>query len=240
MATLNTTLSLTSTDVSSSALGLSVSASLGVSTPNIGMSRIVAGCGSPTSLVPLTSGTKYCYIKHLGKKADGTSASVNTINLSTLSSAPTRQSTAITVNASIVNGKVFNFVVDGVTLATITAAVNEDTTAQAICDALLLQSSIYSATFATVSSVIVITVTSSTLGDDMVITGTTDNASGLTIVATAATGSSFAMLRPGEFVFLPVKSGEGLSAVSGGNITANAVMVEYAYWTKGNEGVSGY
>ena len=81
MATLNATLSLTSTDVSSSAISFTVSDALVVGTPNIGMSRDVAAITSPTTLVPATVGTKYCYVKHMGLKSNGVSASLNTVNI---------------------------------------------------------------------------------------------------------------------------------------------------------------
>ena len=76
MATLVPTLTLTSTDATSDALSLSVTDSLTVGAPQVGLSKIaVAATGGTASvLVPSGSGNQYVYIKHTGFQADGTTA----------------------------------------------------------------------------------------------------------------------------------------------------------------------
>ena len=226
MATLNATLSLTSSDVSSSALSFTVTDALTVGTPNIGMSREVAAITTPTTLVPATAGTKYLYVKHLGLKANGVSATTNTVNLQTVTAAPV--STSITP------------VVDGVTLAAIAFDTysSADAVFVALNAALAAQPGILKSEHTTTSPNTVVTVTGANLGDSTTISITTDISGGGTVATsgsspiTAASGASTAILRPGEFAFLPVKGGEGLSAISAGVDSLNGCMLEYAYWTK--------
>ena len=81
MATLTPTLTLASTDATSDALNLSVTDSLTVGPPAIGISKVaiaVAG-GSDTTLVASSAGNKYVYIKHTGFASDGSSSSTNEI-----------------------------------------------------------------------------------------------------------------------------------------------------------------
>jgi len=233
MATLNATLSLTSTDVSSSQLSFTVTDALTVGTPNIGMSREVATITTPTTLVPATAGTKYCYVKHLGVKSNGTSTSLNNVNIQTVTAAPVRQVQTITFSAEPASTNTITPTVDGKSLSAITYTDSVSKTFELLCTALAGEPGILSATFVNSSPATVVTVTSAHLGDSTTLT-VADTVSGTTTVAetTAASGASSAILRPGEFLFLPVKGGEGLSAVSGGAIAADACMLEYAYWTK--------
>ena len=73
MATLTSTLTLSSTDTATDALSLSVTDSLAVSPPIKNMSKkpVAAGGGGNTVLVPSSAGNKYVYIKHTGKQSDG-------------------------------------------------------------------------------------------------------------------------------------------------------------------------
>ena len=237
MATLNATLSLTSSDVSSSALSFTVTDALTVGTPNIGMSREVAAITTPTTLVPATAGTKYLYVKHLGLKTNGVSATTNTVNLQTIEAAPVRQVQTITFDTLPTTGNTITPTIDGVTLAAVTYTDSADNTFVLLNNAIAAQPGVLTSTHVTTSTTTVITVTSANLGDATTIT-VADTVGGTTTVATsggstvAASGASTAILRAGEFAFLPVKGGEGLSAISAGTDSANACMLEYAYWTK--------
>ena len=200
MATLNATLSLTSTDVSSSAISFTVSDALVVGTPNIGMSRDVAA-----------------------------------------TEAPVRQVQTISFTALPVATNTITATVDGVSLAAVTYTTTVANTFTLFCAALAAQPGILKAEFTTISADTVVTVTSANLGDSTTLV-VADTVGGTTTVATAAgsgrvvaSGASSAILRPGEFMFLPVKGGEGLSAISAGVIAADACMLEYAYWTKSVE-----
>tara|TARA_R100001244_G_scaffold112790_1_gene83493 strand:+ start:395 stop:784 length:390 start_codon:yes stop_codon:yes gene_type:complete len=83
MATLTPTLTLTSTDLTSDALSLSVTDSLTASIPFIGPSKIAiaASGGSVTALVPSGSDNQYVYIKHTGYQNDGSTATTNQLSV---------------------------------------------------------------------------------------------------------------------------------------------------------------
>ena len=82
MATLTTTLTISSTDATSDTdFGLTVTDSLTTQHPSAGISRVaiaVAG-GSETTLVASSVGNKYVYIKHTGYQSDGSTASTNEV-----------------------------------------------------------------------------------------------------------------------------------------------------------------
>ena len=81
MATLTPTLTLASSDATSDALALSVTDSLTVTNPSIGISKIataVAG-GSDVTIVASSASNKYVYIKHTGYQADGSTSSSNEV-----------------------------------------------------------------------------------------------------------------------------------------------------------------
>ena len=82
MATLTPKLTLTGSAADfGSALSLSVSDSLDVDAPIVGISQVainVSG-GADITLVPSSAGNKYVYIKHTGYQADGSTASSNEI-----------------------------------------------------------------------------------------------------------------------------------------------------------------
>jgi hypothetical protein len=110
MATLTPTLKLASTDTASDALSFTVTDSLTVGAPSVGLSKIAiaVGGGSDTTLVGSSGNNKYVYIKHTGFQADGSTATDNevvidfgttdSIRLSTGEFAwfPAKASTAIT------------------------------------------------------------------------------------------------------------------------------------------------
>ena len=81
MATLTPTLKLESTDAASDALSFSVTDSLTVGQPAIGVSKVaieVAG-GADTTLVASSENNKYVYIKHTGVQADASTATTNEV-----------------------------------------------------------------------------------------------------------------------------------------------------------------
>ena len=81
MATLNTTLTLASTDVISDTLSMTVTDSLSVTTPIKALSKkaVAAGGGGNTVLIPSSAGIKYTYIKHTGKQNDGSTSTTNNL-----------------------------------------------------------------------------------------------------------------------------------------------------------------
>ena len=81
MATLSTTLTLSSTDVISDTLSMTVTDSLSVTTPIKALSKkaVAAGGGGNTVLIPSSAGIKYAYIKHTGKQSDNSTATTNNL-----------------------------------------------------------------------------------------------------------------------------------------------------------------
>ena len=73
MATIKTTLTLTSADTSSDALSLSVTDSLTVTSPSIGISKATApaGSGNAVTLAPSLDARRYLYVKHTGVDSGG-------------------------------------------------------------------------------------------------------------------------------------------------------------------------
>jgi len=82
MATLTPTLTLSSTDISSDTLSFSVTDSLTVVSPHIGIAKItVSTTGVNNIIQPATDGqTYYMYIKHTGT-SDGSTAVTTTLNI---------------------------------------------------------------------------------------------------------------------------------------------------------------
>ena len=82
MATLTPTLTLASTDISSDTLSFSVTDSLTVVSPHIGIAKItVSTTGANNIIQPATDGqTYYMYIKHTGT-SDGSTAVTTTLNI---------------------------------------------------------------------------------------------------------------------------------------------------------------
>ena len=82
METLTPTLTITSTDASADeTLSLSVTDSLTIGPPSIGMSKIAIAnaSGTASELVPAGSENQYVYIKHTGYASDGTTATTHEV-----------------------------------------------------------------------------------------------------------------------------------------------------------------
>ena len=76
MATLKPTISLVSTDATSDSLSFSVTDSLTVGPPAVGLSKvsIEASSGSDTTFVASSAGNKYVFIRHTGFQGDGSTS----------------------------------------------------------------------------------------------------------------------------------------------------------------------
>jgi len=235
MATLNATLTLASSDVTTDPLSFTLTKALSVKPPNIGVSRAVAPINTPTTLVPASVDNKYAYVKHMSLKTDGTTASTNTINIATIGDgAPVREVSTITLDADLVASNTITITVNGTALSAINYATSHAATLTAIATAIQATAGVLTAS----ASGRVITVTGANPGDPFTltssaITGGSSQATVTVAESTAASGAAFAQLAPGEFVFVPVKAGEGLSALASGTVSADGVLLEYAYFTKG-------
>ena len=82
MATLTPTLTLTSTDATTDQLSFSVTDSLSVTAPHIGLAKIsVTATGANNIIQPATDGqTYYVYVKHTGT-SDGSTVVTTTMNV---------------------------------------------------------------------------------------------------------------------------------------------------------------
>lgn len=82
MATLTPTLTLTSTDITSDLLSFSVTDSLSVTAPHIGLAKTsVSATGANNIIQPATDGqTYYVYVKHTGT-SDGSTVVTTTLNI---------------------------------------------------------------------------------------------------------------------------------------------------------------
>ena len=82
MATLTPTLTLTSTDATTDQLAFSVTDSLSVTAPHVGLAKIaVSTTGANNIIQPATDGqTYYVYVKHTGT-SDGSTAVTTTLNV---------------------------------------------------------------------------------------------------------------------------------------------------------------
>lgn len=234
MATLNATLTLASSDVTTDPLSFTLTKALTVKPPNIGVSRAVATITSPTLLVPVSTGNVYAYVKHMSKKTDGTTASTNTVNIATVGDgAPVREVSTLTFDADIVTLNSVVVTINGIAQTAVVYTSNHSTSMTAIATAIQSHADILTA----VASGRVITVKGANAGDPFTISvAITLGASQATVTVaetTAASGACYAELSPGEFVFLRVKEKEGLSAIAAGAVAADGVLLEYAYFTKG-------
>ena len=83
MATLNSTLTLSSTDATSDALSMTVTDSLTITSPSQGLSSTVAPVsgGTMAPVVPSGAANQYTFIKHTGKQGDGTTDSVDALSV---------------------------------------------------------------------------------------------------------------------------------------------------------------
>tara|TARA_Y100001938_G_C8085696_1_gene431862 strand:+ start:2335 stop:2739 length:405 start_codon:yes stop_codon:yes gene_type:complete len=81
MATLTPTLTLASTDVTSDTLSFSVTDSLTVAAPLVGISKIVAtATGSQSVIVPASTVIAYLYVKHTGT-TDGSTSTTRQVDV---------------------------------------------------------------------------------------------------------------------------------------------------------------
>ena len=78
MATLTPTLTLTSTDATTDQLSFSVTDSLSVTSPTVGLSRVtVTTAGASTIIVPNLDATRYFYLKHTGVDSSGSTVTTD-------------------------------------------------------------------------------------------------------------------------------------------------------------------
>ena len=84
MATLTPTLTLTSSDVSSDTLSLSVTDSLTVEAPIINVSTITATTtGGASIILPSVNAARYVYLKHTGLNSAGSSSGTDKVEVET-------------------------------------------------------------------------------------------------------------------------------------------------------------
>ena len=84
MATLTPTLTLTSSDVSSDTLSLSVTDSLTVEAPIINVSTITATTtGNASIILPSVNAARYVYLKHTGLNSAGSSSGADKVEVET-------------------------------------------------------------------------------------------------------------------------------------------------------------
>ena len=78
MATLTPTLTLTSTDATTDQLAFSVTDSLSVTAPFVGLSKVtVTTAGASTIIVPNLDATRYFYLKHTGVDSSGSTVTTD-------------------------------------------------------------------------------------------------------------------------------------------------------------------
>jgi len=78
MATLTPTLTLTSTDATTDQLAFSVTDSLSVTSPTVGLSKVtVTTTGASTIIVPNVDATRYFYLKHTGVDSSGSTVTTD-------------------------------------------------------------------------------------------------------------------------------------------------------------------
>ena len=78
MATLTPTLTLTSADATTDQLSFSVTDSLSVTSPTVGLSKVtVTTAGASTIIVPNLDATRYFYLKHTGVDSSGSTVTTD-------------------------------------------------------------------------------------------------------------------------------------------------------------------
>ena len=84
MATLNATLTLASSDISSDTLSMTVTDSLTVVSPIVNISKITATTtGADNIIVPNVDSPRYVYIKHLGLNSAGSTSGTDKVVVET-------------------------------------------------------------------------------------------------------------------------------------------------------------
>ena len=240
MATLNASLSLTASNVSSSPLALTLTSGLTVSSPSIGISRQTATVVAPVTLVPATEGTKYCFVQHTGYRPDGVTASTNTMTVSTVSEAPTAQITTIVFNLEFVAGDVVTLTINGVAQESIEFNTDSGVTANLVSQQLVQHAAVLTAQVTNGPTTHSYAIVGAFPGETFTVTAVHAHSAGnpttTSDTTVAATGASHTRLRAGEFMFVPVKAGEGLQVLAQGTDTiTEPIQLEYAYWTKSVE-----
>tara|TARA_R100000388_G_scaffold20679_1_gene15598 strand:- start:681 stop:1070 length:390 start_codon:yes stop_codon:yes gene_type:complete len=83
MATLNVSLTLSSTDVSSNNLSMTVTDALTVGPPQAGFSKLAANVngGADVTLHTATANPTYFFIKHTGFQSDGSTSTTNLLEV---------------------------------------------------------------------------------------------------------------------------------------------------------------
>ena len=83
MATLNVSLTLSSTDVSSDNLNMTVTDALTVGPPQAGLSKLAANVngGADVTLHTATANPTYFFIKHTGFQSDGSTSTTNKLEV---------------------------------------------------------------------------------------------------------------------------------------------------------------
>lgn len=111
MATLSTSLTLSSTDTASDALSFTVTKAISVGAPSTGISRAIleAGSGSATTIKPAGSaGNHFLYVKHTGLQGDGSTTATNAVVLKLASTSlsvlqPGEWSFFSVINSGVIN-----------------------------------------------------------------------------------------------------------------------------------------
>ena len=84
MATLNVTLTLARTELSSDTLSMTVTDSVTTVAPSIGISKIASTTtGGNSIILPSVDATRYVYVKHLGLNAAGGSSGSDQVKVET-------------------------------------------------------------------------------------------------------------------------------------------------------------
>ena len=84
MATLNATLTLASTDISSDTLSMTVTDSLTVVSPIVNISKITATTtGGDNIIVPNVDSPRYVYLKHTGLNSAGSTSGTDKVVVET-------------------------------------------------------------------------------------------------------------------------------------------------------------
>lgn len=84
MATLSTSLTLSSTDATSDSLNFTVTDSLTVVSPIVNISKITAtATGGDTIIVPNLDSPRYVYLKHTGLNSAGSSSGTDKVHVET-------------------------------------------------------------------------------------------------------------------------------------------------------------
>tara|TARA_R100001510_G_C7652348_1_gene210163 strand:- start:2585 stop:2974 length:390 start_codon:yes stop_codon:yes gene_type:complete len=112
MATLNVSLTLSSTDVSSNPLSMTVTDALTVGAPQAGLSKIASNVngGADVTLHTATANPTYFFIKHTGFQSDGSTSTTNKLEVKLGSNDTLRLKTGEFAFLPVVTGSVVKVV----------------------------------------------------------------------------------------------------------------------------------